>query len=93
MIKIIYKNSFNKKARQDVGLFRIWCLGITPVVPHVLVSHLSLLFYGLEHPALYVHHKKIRRDDIDAMVPNSCQPELTVRIKHQVRPIGIVDAA
>ena len=44
----------NKKARHPVGLFRIGCLGITPVVPHVLVSHLSLLFYVLEHPVLYV---------------------------------------
>jgi hypothetical protein len=44
----------NKKAQHPVGLFRIGCLGITPVVPHVLVSHLSLLFYVLEHPVLYV---------------------------------------
>ncbi len=43
-----------KKARHPVGLFRIGCLGITPVVPHVLVLHLSLLFYVLEHPVLYV---------------------------------------
>ena len=43
-----------KKARHPVGLFRIRCLGITPVVPHVLVLHLSLLFYVLEHPVLYV---------------------------------------
>ena len=34
-----------KKARHPVGLFRIGGLGITPVVPHVLVLHLSLLFY------------------------------------------------
>ena len=48
------KNLANKKARHPVGLFRIGYLGITPVVPHVLVLHLSLLFYVLEHPVLYV---------------------------------------
>jgi len=47
-------NLDNKKARHPVGLFRMRCLGITPVVPHVLVVHLLLLFYVLEHPVLYV---------------------------------------
>ena len=51
---IMRNNSDNKKARHPVGLFRIGGLGITPVVPHVLVLHLSLLFYVLEHPVLYV---------------------------------------
>ena len=54
MISLIRNKTYNKKARHPVGLFRIGCLGITPVVPHVLVSHLSLLFYVLEHPVLYV---------------------------------------
>jgi len=42
-----------KKARHPVGLFRISSLGITPVVPHILVLNLSFLFYVLEHPVLY----------------------------------------
>ncbi|MDA3584466.1 hypothetical protein, partial [Acinetobacter baumannii] len=31
--------------------------------------------------SLCPHHKKIRRDDIDAMFLNSCQPERTTLLK------------
>uniref|UniRef100_UPI003F4919DB hypothetical protein n=1 Tax=Acinetobacter tandoii TaxID=202954 RepID=UPI003F4919DB len=42
----------NKKARHPVGLFRIGCFGMTPVVPAFSFAVFSYSY--LEHPALYV---------------------------------------
>ena len=48
----VYLRKNNKKARHPVGLFRIWRLGMTPVVPHNPRSGLCY-FCWLEHPVLY----------------------------------------